>query len=208
MNIVIFGATGGTGQEIVKQALEQGHTVTAFVRNPAKLEHKHTNLKIIQGDVLDYTSVEKALQGQDVVLCALGLPASNKSKGRAKGTKNIIQAMEKIGVKRFICQSSLGFGDSKDFLPFHFKYLIVPFFLRHTFADHELQENHIKQSQLDWIIVRPVNLTNGERIGIYKHGFDANENIKLKISRADVADFMLKQLTSNTYLHKTLGLSY
>ena len=209
MKLIIFGSTGGTGRQIVAQALEQGHDVTAFARSPEKLDQKHEKLKVVQGNVLDFASVERAIQGQDVVLCALGMSMKDKTMLRANGTKNIIRAMEKTGVKRFICQSSAGVGDSSDTLPFLMKYLIVPFMLRRAFADHETQENCIKESQLDWIIVRPAALTDGEHTGSYQHGYTAdNKTVTNKISRADNADFMLKQLADNSYLHKMPCISY
>ena len=209
MKLIIFGSTGGTGRQIVAQALEQGHDVTAFARSPEKLDQKHEKLKVVQGNVLDFASVERAIQGQDVVLCALGMSMKDKTMLRANGTKNIIRAMEKTGVKRFICQSSAGVGDSSDTLPFLMKYLIVPFMLRRAFEDHEIQENYIKESQLDWIIVRPAALTDGEYTGSYQHGYTAdNKTVTNKISRADTADFMLKQLADNSYLHKMPCISY
>ena len=209
MKILIFGASGGTGRHLLDQGLSQGHIVTAFLRNPAKLELSHDNLHLFQGDVLQPASVNEAIQNQEAVLSALGAPASDKSMLRAKGTKNIIDAMEKSGVRRFICQASLGYGDSRQRLPFIMKYLIAPVFLRHAFADHELQEKCIKESKLDWIIARPGNLTDGPLTGKYQHGpADSLKGSNLKISRADVADFMLKQLNDDTYLHQTPGLSY
>jgi putative NADH-flavin reductase len=209
MKLIIFGPTGSTGRQVVTQALEQGHDVTAFARSPEKLDQKHEKLRVIKGDVLDLDSVERAIHGQDVVLCTLGQPFTDKSNLRANGTKNIIRAMEKTGVKRFICQSSHGVGDSSDTLPFLMKYLIVPFILRRAFADHEIQENYIKESQLDWIIARPAALTDGEHTGSYQHGFTAdNKTVTFKISRADTADFMLKQLDDNNYLHRTPSISY
>lgn len=210
MKLIIFGSTGGTGRQIVTQALEQGHDVTAFARNPERLDQKHEKLQVIKGDVLDFDSVERAIQGQDAVLCTLGLSAIwDKSYLRANGTKNIIRAMKKTGVKRFICQSSAGVGDSSDTLPFLMKYFIVPFILRRVWADHELQENYVKESQLDWIIARPAALTDGEHTGSYQHGYTSdNKTVTSKISRADTADFMLKQLENNDYLHKTPCISY
>ena len=209
MKLIIFGSTGSTGRQVVTQALEQGYDVTAFARSPEKLDQKHEKLQVIKGNVLDFASVERAIQGQDVVLCTLGLPPMDKSNLRANGTKNIIRAMEKTGIKRFICQSSDGVGDSRETLPLLMKYLIVPFMLRRAFADHEIQENYIKESQLDWIIVRPVALTDGEHTGSYQHGYTAdNKTVTFKISRADTADFMLKQLADNNYLHKTPSISY
>jgi putative NADH-flavin reductase len=209
MKLTIFGSTGGTGRQVVTQALEQGHTVTAFARSPEKLDQKHEKLQVAKGDVMDFALVERAIQGQDAVLCTLGLEAMSQNKLRANGTKNIIQAMEKTGVRRIICQSALGVGDSRDVLPFHYKHLIIPLMLGRVYADHEIQEKHLKESQLDWIIVRPGTLSNGDRTGAYKHGFAADDKTPtLKISRADVADFMLRQLTEDTYRHKTPCISY
>ena len=208
MKVVIFGSTGPTGRQVVRQALEQGHYVTAFARSPEKIDQKHEKLQVAKGDVLDFAAVEHALQGQDAVICTLGLPTKDRSNLRANGTKNIIRAMEKTGIRRFICQSSYGVGDTSEMLPFLMKYLIVPFILHRAFADHEIQENYIKESQLDWIIARPAALTDGERTGSYQHGFTAdNKTVTFKISRADTADFMLKQLADGTYLHRTPSIS-
>lgn len=212
MNILIFGSTGGTGRLLVEQALQQDHFVTAFARNPEKLQFKNPRLQTIHGDVMNLSSVENAMQKHDAVLSSIGSPANKTGTIRSTGTKNIIQAMKNAGIRRFICQTSMGYGDSRHVLnqtPFYFKYIIVPFILRKGFADHELQESYIKNSQLDWVIVRPGTLTDGEHTGQYRHGFAATDKkIKVKISRADVADFMLKQLTGHDYLHKTPGLSY
>lgn len=207
MKLTIFGSTGSIGCQLVRQALESGHAVTAFVRDPSKLVVKHNSLKVVQGNVLDLSSVEKAVQGQDAILCSLG--AGRKGTVRSEGTRNIIRAMEKLGVRRFICQSTLGVGDSWDNLNYFWKYIMFSGFLRQTYADHVSQEDYIKQCLLDWTIIRPAAFTNGEHAGEYRHGFSGTDKTtKLKISRADVADFMLKQLTDDTYLHKTPGLSY
>lgn len=206
--IVIFGATGGTGQELVKQALDKGYKVTAFVRNPDKLKLSNQDLTILKGDVLNFNDVCNAVEGQDIVVCSLGMPASDKSTLRTDGTANIVAAMKEKGVDRLICQTSLGFGDSKEVLPWHMKYLIVPFILKNAFKDHESQETVIENSNLEWTIVRPGNMTNGQKTGNYKHGFAPNEKIKLKVSRADVAHFMLNQINKVQYLSQKVGISY
>jgi len=212
MKLLIFGSTGGTGRHIVEQALEHGHTVTAFVRDPSKLSLQHPNLKTFKGDVMNRESLIPAMKGQDAVLSALGSPANKVGVLRSQGTKNIIEAMESTGIQRLICQTSLGYGDSLKVLDktsFIFKYIIVPFVLRKTFKDHEIQEQHIKKSKLDWVIVRPGNLTDKAKTGVYQHGFAATDkNIQVEVSRADVADFMLKQLNDRTYVHQTPGVSY
>lgn len=209
MKLVIFGATGKIGRHLVRQALEEGHEVTAFVRSPEKLGKPEKNLRVKQGDVLDPAAVKDAVRDQDGVLCVLGMPLMNKDGLRAKGTEIIIDAMEETGVKRLVCLSGLGAGDSWNVLPLHYKYIIFPLLMRRVFADHERQEDLVKASGLDWTLVRPGNFTDGARTGHYRHGFtEADATLKLKVSHADVADFILKQSNDNTYLRQAACLSY
>ncbi|NJM98994.1 MAG: SDR family oxidoreductase [Phormidesmis sp. RL_2_1] len=209
MKLVIFGATGTVGQQVVKQALAQGHRVTAFARTPAKLDIQHSNLTLFQGDVMNLSSVEQAIHEQDAVVCVLGSGKSLNSTVRSEGTQQIIKAMEQTGVRRLICQSTLGVGDSWGNLDFYWKYVMFGFILRKVFADHQLQERYVKQSPLDWTIVRPSAFIDGPRTGSYRHGFPGDDKTSmLKIARADVADFLLKQLTTDMYLGKTPSLSY
>ena len=212
MNLLVFGASGGTGRQIVEHALTQGHAVTAFVRDVAKLDLQHASLTVVNGDVMDAAAVARAMPGHDAVLSALGAPATRTGNLRSEGTRMIVQAMERAGIRRFVCQTSLGYGDSRPVLartsPL-FRWIIAPLLLRKAFADHAVQEDIIRQSALDWVIVRPGNLTDGARTGTYRHGFDATDPaIKVEVSRADVADFMLKQVSNDTYLRKTAGISY
>lgn len=207
MKIIIFGSTGTIGYQLLLQGLSLNHSVTAFARNPEKLDIEHPNLRIASGNVLDLDSVYKAVQGHDAVLCALG--AGRKGGVRAAGTLNIIRAMEKTGVKRLICQTTLGLDDSKENLNLFWKNVMFGWFLKEAFEDHQQQEKYIKESSLDWTIVRPAAFTDGGVSKNYKHGFSgAEKNLSLKISRADVAMFMLLQLHSKEYLHKTPGISY
>ena len=210
MNIIIFGSTGGTGQQLIKQALEKGYSVSAFARSPEKIILKHERLKVIKGDVLNLQSVEKAIQNHDAVLCSIGLSSvMDKSNLRAKGTKNIIQAMQGSGINRLVCQSALGVSESYNLLPFFYKMFIVPLFMKHLYSDHELQETYIKESKLKWTIIRPAVLTNNELTGKYQHGIGTdNKSITAKISRADTADFMLKQLINESYFYQTPYVSY
>jgi len=209
MNIIIFGATGPSGRLIVEQALEQGHNVTAFARNPDAVKIHNDKLTVIKGDILDPSAVENAISGKDAVLSALGVRKLGKNTILSEGTKNIIAAMENHGVKRLVCMTSLGVGDSKDQPAWLFRAIIRPLLLRNVFIDKEEQERLVKASKLDWIIVRPAGLTNGPRTGSYKHWVgELKAPITNRISRADVADFMLKQLTDETYLRKTPGQSY
>jgi putative NADH-flavin reductase len=210
MNLLIFGATGGTGRELVAQALEQGHHVTAFARNPAKVGIQHKNLSVLQGNVLDYDSVERAVIGKDAVLSALGHKKwFVKTTILSDGTRNIITAMEKHGVRRLICETSLGVANSRGRLGLYYTLFVIPFIVYFYFKDKELQEKYIAESSLDWVIVRPGILTNGRRRGVYRHGFDIGSRIlSVRISRADVANFMLKQLNVNTYLRRVVEVAY
>ena len=207
MKLIIFGATGSIGHQVVNQALAQGHSVTAFVRDASKLSIQHENLQVALGDVMDPPSIENSIQGHEAALVSIG--AGRKGAIRSAGTRNIISAMEKVGVHRLICQSTLGVGDSRGNLNALWKYIMFGLLLRPAYADHIEQENHVRQSSLDWTIVRPGAFIDGEHTGQYRHGFaGTDKTTKLKISRNDVADFMLKQLFDNTYLHKSPGLSY
>ena len=210
MKILIIGATGGTGKELVKQALERNFDVTAFVRNPDKLKIKNDRLKVLQGNVLNPESLYSAVKEQDAVLCALGhkrwfYPNNILS----QGTKNIIEAMEKNNVRRFICETALGVGNSFGKLGLYYTLFTIPFILPFYFWDKGRQEKIIRSSSLDWTIVRPGMLTNSTKKGKYKHGEKVGSFIwSVRISRADTADFMLNQLADKNYFHKAVGVCW
>ena len=158
---------------------------------------------------MNLSSVEQALQGQEAVICVLGSGKQLTSNVRSEGTKQIIRAMEQNGIRRLICQSTLGVGESWGNLNFYWKYIMFGFILRQVFADHQRQERCVKQSGLDWTIVRPGAFVEGSRTGQYRHGFSGDDKTsQLKISPADVADFILQQLATDMYLGKTPSLSY
>ncbi|MGI5222659.1 NAD(P)-dependent oxidoreductase [Nocardia sp. CA-290969] len=207
MRIAVFGATGTVGRHVVDQALERGYEVTALTRNAARITRAHERLHIVEGDVLDPGAVERAVIGQDAVVVVLG----NGRKGvvRAEGTRTVIEAMNRAGVKRLICQSTLGAGDSRGNLNFLWKYIMFGLLLRPAYADHQQQESYVRASDLDWTIVRPSAFTDGPRTGTYRHGFGPGETgLDLKISRTDIADFLLDQVTDRTYVHRAPGLSH
>ena len=207
MQVIIFGATGSLGSHVVQQALAKGYAVKAFTRNVEKLkEMKSPHLNIIQGDVNKFDDVLKAVNGVDAVVCALGDGA--KGKVRATGTKNVVKAMESLGVNRLVCQTTLGIGESWHNLNFFWKYIMFGFLLKRAFQDHELQEDYVRNSDLDFTIVRPSAFTNGASTRDFKVGFDANtRNLSLKIPRADIAYFMVGQLSSDKFIKKIVSIS-
>jgi uncharacterized protein YbjT (DUF2867 family) len=210
MRVLVIGATGGTGREVVKQALEDGHDVTALVRNPAKFPLTHERLSVVRGNVMDAASIEAAMWGQDAVLCALGHKRwLGPSKILSQGTRNIVRAMEKHGVKRLVVETALGVGDSAGRLGLYYTLFTIPFILPFYWHDKGRQERVVRESSLDWVIVRPGQLTNGRKRGQYRHGPRVGNYLwSVSISRADVADFMLKQLGETPYLRGTPGLCY
>jgi putative NADH-flavin reductase len=206
MKVIVFGATGTVGTLVVEQALQEGHEVTAFTRNPARMPQRHERLQVAQGDVTDLDAVQRAVSEHDAVIVTLG--GGRKGNVRADGTRTIIEAMERAGVRRLICQSTLGVGDSRGNLNFLWKYVMFGLLLRAAYDDHVRQEEFVKRSDLDWTIVRPSAFTDGPRTGRYERGFGTDRKTKLKISRADVADFLVAQLTDTTYMHRTPAISY
>ena len=207
MKLIVFGATGTVGIHLLKQALHQGHDVTAFARNPEKLNSlSRGNLKIFKGDILSSKDAEDSMHNQDAVLCALG--DGNKGIIRATGTKNIITAMQRKGIRRLICQTTMGLGESQGNLNFFWKHIMFGLLLKKAFQDHQLQEQYLLDSNLDFTIVRPSAFTDGEVTRKYKIGFDGNyKKLSLRISRADVADFMLQQLANKEYLKSAVSIS-
>ncbi len=206
MKLAIFGATGKTGVELVKQALEQGHVITAFVRDPARLTLEDKNLSFVTGDVFDEASVAKTVEGQDAVICALGAGSDlKKTTIRTTGTNNIISGMQHHNVKRLLVVTAMGTGRSWKNLSMMNKFFYATL-LKNTRGDHEAQEVAVKESGLNWTIVRPSGLTDDPRTGVYDVGEDIPANTS-KIARADVADLILKELSENILIGKAVTIT-
>ena len=210
MRIVIVGSTGGTGRQLVRQALARGHHVTAFARRPEMLEIQHERLVVVAGDVLDAASIESALAGQDAVVCALGHKRwLYPTRILSKGTANLVKAMAALGVKRLVCETSLGVGDSIGRLGLYYTLFVIPFILPFYYWDKRRQEAVIRASASEWTIVRPGALNNGAQRGVYRCAPNVGSFLwTVRISRADVAAFMLNQLTDDTFLRASPGLAW
>jgi putative NADH-flavin reductase len=208
--ILIVGATGGTGHELVAQALERGYSVTALVREPSKLRLEHPQLKVFQGDVLDRASVEAAMRGQEAVVCALGHKRYfGPTRILSEGTRNVLRAMESDGASRLVCETSLGIGNSAGRMGLYYTFFVVPLILPFYFWDKTRQERLIAESRVEWVIVRPGALKNAAKRGRVRSGPDVGSVLwTVRISRADVAHFMLDQLTSDEYLRTAPGVAW
>lgn len=194
---------------MVAQALAAGHEVTALVRSPARIGVRHERLRVVQGDILDFESVDLAVAGQDAVLSSLGTKSLFRPvKIFSEGTSNLLRAMTKHGVRRLICITGIGAGDSRGHGGFFYDRLALPVFLKRIYDDKDKQEEILRKSDRDWIIVRPGFLTNGSRTGNYRVLTDLAGVTAGRISRADVAAFMLAQLSSDRYLRQTPLLTY
>jgi putative NADH-flavin reductase len=210
MRIVVFGASGGTGRELVAQAVAQGQQVTAFVRSAARLGIRSADVTVAQGDVTDVSAVNRAVESQTAVLCALGASTPlRRDRTLVEGVRHILDAMNRSDVRRLVYLSFLGVGEGRRQLSLIGRAVVAPLLLHNVVADHEAKEQIIRRSGLDWIIVRPPRLTNGPRRGNYRDGLDIRATSLIpRISRADVADFMLRQLLTDTYVRRTPAVMY
>jgi putative NADH-flavin reductase len=210
MQLTVFGASGRTGGCIVTQALERGHRVTAFVRDASSLPVRHPQLDVIVGDITDAVDVKRVVNGQDVVLLALGAKLNSHEQVRTQTTLNIVPAMQEFGVKRLINVSGIGTSESRSNLG-RIGIAIANGMRaldRDAFEDKETQDSLIRNSDLEWINVCPPRLTQGPRTGVYRAGVDLRPSPLSRISRADVADFMLNQLIDATFVRKSPILFY
>lgn len=209
MKIVIFGASGRTGQHLISQALAQGHEVTAFARTPGKIRTSHERLRIIQGDIHDLDAVGQATAGQDAVFCTLGVNKEDSVSALADGTRNIIQAMQRYGVRRILNVSAAGFSDERaDFLIGKILFWFFDRYLTKLFSAMKEQHRVIEQSGLDWTAVRPFLLDEGPGKGGYRITLEGIPSRGYRINTGDVAGFMLKNLESDEYFLKAPALAY
>ena len=209
MRIVVFGASGNTGTQVVRQALDAGHLVTAYVRDPTRLSIAQENLRIFQGDISNAPLVGEAITDQEAVLSTLGAQSPFKyDRVVVEGMSHILRAMESQDVKRLIYLSVAGVNEARRGAGFLIKY-IAPWLLRTEVRGHLERENMIRKSSIDWTIVRATTLTNGPHTGEYRTGVNLqSRSFMAKISRADVADFMVNQITSRQYIRQAPRIMY
>jgi len=213
MKILIIGATRGIGKQVLEQAVEQGHDVTVLARNPDKLSRYTASLpkvlRVIKGDILDAASVRQAVAGQEAICLCIGIPPTRKPVDVfSRGTENLLRQVQDSPQTLLIAVTGIGAGDSKGHGGFLYDKVFNPLLLKQIYADKDRQEALIKSSTGRWIIVRPAMLTNGRRTGRYRAIDNLQGVTGKKISRADVADFMLRQTQNPTHLGRTPLLSY
>lgn len=214
MKIIVVGGSRGIGRQTVAEALRLGHEVTVFARRPEAIDMQHDNLRLQAGDVLDVSSVELALKGHDAVVCTLGLPTlkaigpplTKRSYVLSKGIEHILAAMAKTGTKRLLCVTAIGTGDSaRQCTPV--ARLILRGGLRWLYKEKDRQEDLIKSSHTDWTIVRPTALTKGRKRQTVMSE-RVRSGILTHISRADVAAFMMNEISHPDSYRKAVAISY
>lgn len=209
MKILIIGATQGIGKALLECALEEKFEVTVLARTPAKVTLSHPNLHVVQGDVLLADTLLEAANGQDALISCIGVPITFKPVALfSAAARNIVSAVKLNPGQKYIAVTGIGAGDSKGHGGFLYDRIFNPLFLKTIYADKDKEEEIIRQSGVDWLIVRPGGLTNGRRTGQYKIIDQLQGIVAKRISRMDVADFILKQLRSPTHFGKTPLICY
>lgn len=212
MRITLFGATGLTGRHVLAQALERGHEVTALVRRPEAVQLRHERLRLVQGDALDPDAVLRAVQGQDAVLQCLGI--GGKGDGTpstfvSDATRHIVDAMKAHRVRRLVCMSNVGAGDSATFGPWIYRAFILPTYmgwLVAILADKERMEPTVRDSGLDWTLARFPAILDRPARGRTRESFDGRD-LGFTITTADTAAYLLDQLETDRNVGKAPSVS-
>ncbi|MFK3961135.1 NAD(P)-dependent oxidoreductase [Guptibacillus hwajinpoensis] len=205
MKLIVFGATGGTGNAFVKQAIAAGHTVTAFVRTPSKLETTHKNLSVEIGDAMQSADVKQAITSDvDAVISCLGANGLGKTTDLSTMTANILDAMSIHDVKRIVYMASAGINKE---IP-GVTGFVAGKLLQNVLADHRRAVDLLAASEAEWTVARPMGLTNDDRTGEYRKARSGIPKGGRRIARSDVADFMLHTVTDHLYIRESIGLAY
>jgi putative NADH-flavin reductase len=209
MKLIVFGASRGVGMQVVKQALEAGHHVTAFVRSPEKFEVTHDHLIVVKGDALDADAVANAIAGQEAVISALGPTRPPVPHMMESAAQNIVAGMKKHGVRRLVSTTGAGVRQPEDQpkLIDHFIGFLLNLLAKDVVLDSAANVKVIQASDLDWTVVRYPRLVDGARTGKYRVGYVGKDS-GTQISRADGADFVLKELIARDWLRKLPLASY
>jgi putative NADH-flavin reductase len=211
MKIVIFGANGATGRLLTSQAAALGHDVTAVTRHPDTFPVQHGTVRVVRGDAFDLASVRAAIAGSDAVLSTLGTPYTRKPISLySQGAAHLVQVMHEQGLRRLVCvSSSATYPHPNPEAGFLFEHVLQPFVVgvigRSTYADMQQMETLVTKSDLDWVIVRPSGLFDTPSVTAYQTA-EGHLNSKFT-SRADLADCMLRQLSDDRFVRKTLAVA-
>lgn len=207
MKVLVLGGNGAVGQLAISELLLANHEVTALVRNASSLQRNHPHLTVQQGDPTNPAALESFLPGQDAVLSMLGVRKNKKTTVRTDVARSLVAGMRRHGVRKLVWLDAAGVGSSKEFIErssFLFGRILMPYFLNHMYEDAAVADALIEKSGCDWVIVRPMSFTNGPKTGKVSVVTDMNSKVKLRLrmSRADVASFLVEQLVTDHYIRQ------
>jgi putative NADH-flavin reductase len=203
MKVVVFGSTGNTGIELLKQALERGHRVLAFARDPGQIALSSPRLETLRGDVLDRAAVANAVSGAEVAISVLGVRLGHPpGTVRSKGTENIVSALTSAKVPRFISVSTIGVGDSQQRLSSVARAFLPRIIGAERLREAQEQEAITVRSKLEWTILRPPRLLDRPGTGHYRLGTDLRTGMRTQLHRADLARALLDQMASSAFLRQ------
>ena len=205
MKILSLGANGAVGQLALNDLLNANHEVTALVRNASSMNRKHPQLPVVQGEPTNTADLDRLLAGHDAVLSTLGARTNKRTTLRAEVATNVIAGMKRHGVRKLVWLDAAGVGSSKEFVrrsSFFFGRVIIPIFLNHMYEDAAAADELIEKSACDWVIVRPMSFTNRVKTGNVSVVTDMSlaVQLRLRITRADVAAFLVEQVVKDDYV--------
>lgn len=208
MRVLVLGATGGVGRLVVENGLKRGHEVTALVRSPEKVGDLASPVTVVTGDALDPRAVANAVTGQSAVIYALGAGNVRHTSLFSDSTRVLLTAMTQHAVRRLICVTGVGAGDTKGHGGFLYDRLVYPLFTKGVYADKDKQESLIRESQTDWTIVRPAPFRNARPSGPLRVVTDVDNITLRRIARVEVAEFLIDELEQNRYVRQSVFIGH
>jgi putative NADH-flavin reductase len=205
MKILSLGSNGAVGQLALDDLLKANHEITALARDASSIPRKHPLLTVVEGDPTNAADLENLFAGQEVVLSTLGARSNKKTTLRADVARNLAAGMKKHGVRKLVWLDAAGVGSSKEFVQrssFFFGRILVPLFLNYMYDDAAVADSIIEKSGCDWVIVRPMSFTNRVKTGNISVVTDMSLTVplRLRITRADVAAFLVEQVVKDDFV--------
>lgn len=206
--VLVLGATGDLGRLVVEDALERRYQVTAIVRSPRKLGDLDNRIAVVQGDALDARAVEQGVMGQDAVIYVLGAGNVRHTTLFSDSTRVLLRAMRRHGVRRLICVTGVGAGETKGHGGFFYDRVVYPLFTKGIYTDKDTQESLIRESQTDWTIVRPAPFRKDRPSSPLRAVTDVDNITLRRISRPEIAEFLLDELEQNRYVRRSVFIGH
>jgi uncharacterized protein YbjT (DUF2867 family) len=208
MKVLVIGGTRGLGQAVVEAAFAAEHTLTVLARHAGQWAAPVNGVRMVVGDAGDAADIERATEGQDAVVWTVGIPPTRRPvQVFSRGTQFMLASMQRFGVRRLLCVTGVGTGDSKGQGGFLRSAIMQPLLRPTTFEDKDRQEAQVRASDVDWIIVRPAAMSNGPGTGSCAAHVVPHVAVARRIRRADAALFIVRNLAADEFLRKTVLLT-